>query len=171
MTRRHRVAVIPGDGIGQEVIPAALGVLEAAAAGGGFALDVETFPWGCAHHARTGRMMDPDALDRLQGARDLLGLSGAVDGRFAAAGAVHEAAADEIAQHAAHRSAVIVREAREHLGTTDRLVLLNVGEHRLPQGGAAIGGGLLEALDAPEMTALCAGVDNAHLSEKGPDPE
>ena len=64
---RHRIAVIPGDGIGQEVIPAGLAVLERAAQRGGFALETETFPWGCAHYARTGRMMDPDGLDRLRG--------------------------------------------------------------------------------------------------------
>lgn len=65
MTRRHRIAVIPGDGIGQEVIPAALGVIEAAARGAS-TLELETFPWGCAHYARTGRMMDADGLDRLR---------------------------------------------------------------------------------------------------------
>ena len=64
--RRHRVAVIPGDGIGQEVIPAGLRVLERAAALFGFSLETETFPWGCAHYARTGRMMDEDGLDRLR---------------------------------------------------------------------------------------------------------
>jgi tartrate dehydrogenase/decarboxylase/D-malate dehydrogenase len=64
--RRHRVAVIPGDGIGREVIPAALRVLARAAALGGFALETETLPWGCAHYARTGRMMDADGLDRLR---------------------------------------------------------------------------------------------------------
>src|SRR5919106_1610980 len=40
MTRKHRVAVIPGDGIGQEVIPAALTVLERAASRGGFGFDL-----------------------------------------------------------------------------------------------------------------------------------
>jgi tartrate dehydrogenase/decarboxylase/D-malate dehydrogenase len=64
--RRHRIAVVPGDGIGQEVIPAGLSVLERAASLGGFGLDTEAFPWGCAHYARTGRMMDVDGLDRLR---------------------------------------------------------------------------------------------------------
>jgi tartrate dehydrogenase/decarboxylase/D-malate dehydrogenase len=36
--------VIPGDGIGQEVIPAALGVLEAVASRGGFSFDLVEFP-------------------------------------------------------------------------------------------------------------------------------
>jgi tartrate dehydrogenase/decarboxylase/D-malate dehydrogenase len=65
--RRHRIAVIPGDGIGQEVIPAGLLVLARAAERGGFSLEIETFPWGCAHYARTGRMMDANGLDRLRG--------------------------------------------------------------------------------------------------------
>ena len=53
--RRHRIAVIPGDGIGREVIPAGLLVLSQAAARGAFTLDTETFPWGCAQYlARDG---------------------------------------------------------------------------------------------------------------------
>jgi tartrate dehydrogenase/decarboxylase/D-malate dehydrogenase len=64
--RRHRIASIPGDGIGQEVIPAGLLVLEAAARRSGFQLEVETFGWGCAQYVRTGRMMDADGLERLR---------------------------------------------------------------------------------------------------------
>jgi tartrate dehydrogenase/decarboxylase/D-malate dehydrogenase len=63
--KRHKVAVIPGDGIGQEVIPAALSVLEAVASRRGFSLDLVEFPWGCAHYTKTGRMMAPDAFDQL----------------------------------------------------------------------------------------------------------
>jgi len=64
--RRHRIAVIPGDGIGQEVIPAGLAVLAQAARGGGFTLETENLPWGSAHYHRTGRMMDADGFDRLR---------------------------------------------------------------------------------------------------------
>jgi tartrate dehydrogenase/decarboxylase/D-malate dehydrogenase len=57
----HRIAVIAGDGVGKEVVPVGLRVLDA--------LDVEfTFdelPWGCDFHARTGRMMPEDALATL----------------------------------------------------------------------------------------------------------
>ncbi len=63
--RRHSVAVIPGDGIGQEVIPAALSVLHAVASRSGFALDVQEFPWGCAYYAAHHRMMAADAFERL----------------------------------------------------------------------------------------------------------
>jgi tartrate dehydrogenase/decarboxylase/D-malate dehydrogenase len=63
--KRYKVAVIPGDGIGQEVIPAALSVLEPVASGRGFSLDLVEFPWGCAHYTKTGRMMAPDAFETL----------------------------------------------------------------------------------------------------------
>ncbi len=65
--KTYKIAAIPGDGIGQEVLPAALDVLQAAAARHGFALAVETFPWGCDHYLRTGRMLDEDGLDRMRG--------------------------------------------------------------------------------------------------------
>ena len=65
MAATHRIAVIPGDGIGQEVIPAALTVLEAVASRGGFAFDLVEFPYGCAYYAKHGRMMAADAFDRL----------------------------------------------------------------------------------------------------------
>jgi tartrate dehydrogenase/decarboxylase/D-malate dehydrogenase len=59
----HRIAVIAGDGVGQEVVPEALKVLSATAV----PLDFLELPWGCAHHARTGRMMPEDALATLAG--------------------------------------------------------------------------------------------------------
>lgn len=62
---RYRIAAIPGDGVGQEVTPAAVTVLRAAAASADFLLDVEELPWGCEHHARYGEMMPPDALETL----------------------------------------------------------------------------------------------------------
>jgi tartrate dehydrogenase/decarboxylase/D-malate dehydrogenase len=64
-----RIAVIPGDGIGQEVIPAGLRVLDqlAARSGGDLAFTYESFPWGCEYYLQTGRMMDVDGLERLAG--------------------------------------------------------------------------------------------------------
>ena len=59
------MAVIPGDGIGREVIPAGVAVVERAAARHGLRLTFVEFPWGCDFYRRTGRMMEPDALDRL----------------------------------------------------------------------------------------------------------
>jgi tartrate dehydrogenase/decarboxylase / D-malate dehydrogenase len=57
-----RIAVIPGDGIGQEVVPEGLRVLEQVAA-----FEYAAFPWGCRYYLETGRMMDPDGLERLKG--------------------------------------------------------------------------------------------------------
>jgi tartrate dehydrogenase/decarboxylase / D-malate dehydrogenase len=62
-----RIALIPGDGIGPEVIDAALPIVEAAAVRDGARLACERFPWGCEHYERTGWMMEPDGLDRLRG--------------------------------------------------------------------------------------------------------
>ncbi len=64
--RRYAIAVIPGDGIGREVTPAALEVLEAAGRAHGFGLDLIEHPWGCDHFVETGRMMPVDALDTLR---------------------------------------------------------------------------------------------------------
>lgn len=68
--RQLTIAVIPGDGIGQEVVPAAVRVLDALAdrSQGRFAFTYQHFPWGCDYYLRTGRMMDPDGLDRVHSA-------------------------------------------------------------------------------------------------------
>jgi tartrate dehydrogenase/decarboxylase / D-malate dehydrogenase len=62
----YRIAVIPGDGIGNEVVPAAIEAIEAVARGR-FTLAWEHFPWGSQHYVDHGRMMPEDALDRLRG--------------------------------------------------------------------------------------------------------
>ena len=62
--KTYRIALIPGDGIGKEVVPAAVDVLKAAERG--FAFSFQAFDWGCEYYLRTGRMMDPDGLDRLR---------------------------------------------------------------------------------------------------------
>jgi tartrate dehydrogenase/decarboxylase/D-malate dehydrogenase len=65
--RSYRIAAIPGDGIGAEVIPAGLKVLEACAAtGGAFHLCVEHFDWGSDYYRRHGVMMPPGGLDALR---------------------------------------------------------------------------------------------------------
>ena len=65
--RVYRIAVIPGDGIGQEVVPEGLRVLDRLAerSGGRFGFAYESFPWGCQYYLETGRMIDSDALERL----------------------------------------------------------------------------------------------------------
>lgn len=65
--RDYKIAVIPGDGIGTEVIPAGLRVLrELAARDGGFRLEVEHFPWGSEFYRRHGRMMHADGVEQLR---------------------------------------------------------------------------------------------------------
>src|SRR5437870_4471210 len=59
------IAVIAGDGIGREVIPAGMDVLRRAVSDGACALEFTEFPWGCEFFRRTGTMMDADGLDRL----------------------------------------------------------------------------------------------------------
>lgn len=63
--RRYSVAVIAGDGIGQEVVPAALTSLRAVAARHEFTLDEREYPWGSAYFRAHGAMMPTDGLDRL----------------------------------------------------------------------------------------------------------
>ncbi len=59
----YRIAVIPGDGIGQEVMPEGLKALNVAAEiAGGFRLEYTTFPWGCEHYLAHGALMPPDGL-------------------------------------------------------------------------------------------------------------
>jgi tartrate dehydrogenase/decarboxylase/D-malate dehydrogenase len=61
-----RVAVIAGDGIGQEVIPAGIDVVKKAAAACGADVTFTEFPWGCDFYRTEGRMMPEDGFDRLQ---------------------------------------------------------------------------------------------------------
>jgi tartrate dehydrogenase/decarboxylase/D-malate dehydrogenase len=61
-----RVAVIAGDGIGKEVIPAGIEVVMKAAAVCGARVEFVEFPWGCDFYRTNGRMMDADGFDRLQ---------------------------------------------------------------------------------------------------------
>jgi tartrate dehydrogenase/decarboxylase / D-malate dehydrogenase len=63
---KHRIAVIPGDGIGKEVLPEGIRVLDAAARRFGFELDWTHFDWSCELYARTGRMMPADGLEQLR---------------------------------------------------------------------------------------------------------
>jgi len=61
----YRVAVIPGDGVGNEVATEALRVLEAASSRFGFELETESFDWSCDRYLERGAMMPDDALGTL----------------------------------------------------------------------------------------------------------
>ena len=62
----HRIAVVPGDGTGPEVITEALKVLEVASAGYGFDLDLTTYDLGGERYLRTGETLPGEVLDRLR---------------------------------------------------------------------------------------------------------
>jgi len=66
MDKRHRIAVIPGDGIGKETVPEGLRVLEAAGRRFGIAFDWDELPWSCDYYARHGRMMPEDWFERIR---------------------------------------------------------------------------------------------------------
>jgi tartrate dehydrogenase/decarboxylase/D-malate dehydrogenase len=68
VTRRtHTIAALPGDGIGNEVLPAAVAVLDTLGARFGIGFTWRHFEWGCEYYQRTGAMMPDDALDTLSG--------------------------------------------------------------------------------------------------------
>lgn len=64
----HRIAVLPGDGIGKEVVPEGLRVLEAAASRFGIDLHLDHFDFAsCDYYAKHGVMMPPDWKERIGG--------------------------------------------------------------------------------------------------------
>ncbi len=66
--KNYRIAAIPGDGIGTEVISAGLRVLDALAErDGGFTLEVENFDWGTERYKREGALIPDDGAERLRG--------------------------------------------------------------------------------------------------------
>ncbi len=64
--KTFRIAVIPGDGIGKEVVPEGIRVLEAAGARYDLRFCFETFPWSCDYYLEHGRMMPEDGLARIR---------------------------------------------------------------------------------------------------------
>ena len=67
MTPSYRIASIPGDGIGPEVVSAAIQVVEKLAKTlGTFQIEFTHIPWGTAYYKQTGRYVSEDALDILR---------------------------------------------------------------------------------------------------------
>ncbi len=63
----YKIAVIPGDGIGKEVMPAGVSVLQTVANEHGFKLSVTDYPWSCETYHATGKMMPDDGIEQLRG--------------------------------------------------------------------------------------------------------
>jgi tartrate dehydrogenase/decarboxylase/D-malate dehydrogenase len=66
MMKKYRIAVVPGDGIGWEIVPIGVQVLQVTAERLGFELSTETFPYGAAYYQKTGRFLPDDGLDILR---------------------------------------------------------------------------------------------------------
>lgn len=65
--RKFSIAVIPGDGVGKEVVPQAIRLLETAAkVHGGMKFAFTEFPWGSEYYVKTGKMMPGDGLEKLR---------------------------------------------------------------------------------------------------------
>jgi tartrate dehydrogenase/decarboxylase/D-malate dehydrogenase len=64
--KSYRIAAIPGDGIGNEVIPAGIEVLKALAAKAGFELAFEHFDWSSARYLKTGAYIPEGGLEKMK---------------------------------------------------------------------------------------------------------
>ena len=64
--KTHRIALVPGDGIGPAMIDAAFEVLQRAASRHGFALEGTRFPWSCDVYLETGAMMPAEGIETLR---------------------------------------------------------------------------------------------------------
>jgi len=65
--KSYKIAVLPGDGIGKEIMPAAVQILQVLAkATGTFQLELQQFPWGCEYYLETGVIMPPEGIDILR---------------------------------------------------------------------------------------------------------
>ena len=64
--KTYKIAVIEGDGIGREVVPEGIRVLDAAASRFDFSLSWQHFDWSCQTYLKTGHMMPEDGLEQLR---------------------------------------------------------------------------------------------------------
>lgn len=70
--KTYEIAVIPGDGIGTEVMPQALNVLERVAEVCDFGIKFRNYDWNCETWLRTGQMMPKDGIDQLSQSDSIL---------------------------------------------------------------------------------------------------
>jgi len=66
MSKTYKIAVVNGDGIGAEIVPAGVAVLDAIAQKHGFNIDKESFPYGAGYYKNHGKFMADGALETLK---------------------------------------------------------------------------------------------------------
>jgi tartrate dehydrogenase/decarboxylase/D-malate dehydrogenase len=64
--RSYKIATLPGDGIGKEVVPEGIKAIETAARKFGFSVSWKNFDWSCETYLKTGRMMPEDGLEQMR---------------------------------------------------------------------------------------------------------
>ncbi|NND06889.1 MAG: tartrate dehydrogenase [Saprospiraceae bacterium] len=64
--KRYRIAAVNGDGIGDEIVPAGIEVLQALAEKFHFLVDIQDFPWGAGYYLQHGAFMSDDGLEDLK---------------------------------------------------------------------------------------------------------
>src|SRR3981081_203530 len=64
--KTFKIAVIAGDGIGKEVVPEGIRVLDAAGQRCGFQMNWHAFDWSCETYLKTGKMMPADGIQQLR---------------------------------------------------------------------------------------------------------
>jgi tartrate dehydrogenase/decarboxylase / D-malate dehydrogenase len=69
---RYRIALIPGDGIGTEVLPPAQALVDAVGKRHGLSFDYDDYDWSCERYAAEGSMMPADGLDQLRSSDAIL---------------------------------------------------------------------------------------------------
>ncbi len=67
MGEQYQISVIPGDGVGREVVQVGIQVAEVLSRRHGFGLDIVEYPWSCEWYTSNGKMMPDDALESLSG--------------------------------------------------------------------------------------------------------
>lgn len=64
--KSYKIAIVNGDGIGHEIVPASTEVLQAVAQKNGFSIELTSFPFGAGYYEKTGQFMPDDGLEKLQ---------------------------------------------------------------------------------------------------------
>jgi tartrate dehydrogenase/decarboxylase/D-malate dehydrogenase len=65
--KKYKIAVIPGDGIGKEVIPEGIKVMDALSSHFNLSFLWDEYSWSCEHYKKTGKMMPDDGLQKISG--------------------------------------------------------------------------------------------------------